>query len=306
MATNSIEIIFLDRNSQNIPAPSKKAILILSPSLYWFHKERLDLSLSQAKKIAPSLFEGTIPEGNYSYHVEKVGDEYWFFAYDDSKIIDKLLSLGIKPSQIAKVYPAQIALANLQEPVLANDKILLNEEGTIIAIPKTMFPQSVRSIEEISLSLPKKSLPLKTYSSSLISEEYIYRFSILLFLAILVYAVQVFLSKKDLAKLSFEEQALIQKYHLPPTSLQLRSILSRLHKEQKEQLALRDELDAILRTPLKRGEFLKKVEFGKKIRFEIALLSPQRAQKLKSYFTHKLHVTNLTLSGKNLLVECRR
>ena len=305
MATRSTEVVFLDRNSEALSI-SQKAILILSPSFYWFHKEKLDIPLSQAKKIAPSMFEGTIPAKEYSYHVEKVDDEYWFFAYDDKEILDKLASLHIKPSQISKVYPAQIALQDIKEPVEAQNKVLLNEDGTIIAVPSDMFPGSAPKLSQADLHLPKKSLPLKAYSSSFISEEYIYRFAILLFIAIVIYAVQVFLYKKDLAFLAAKEEAIMQKYNLPPTSLQIKSILSSLRKEQKNQLAIRDQLDAILRIPLQKGEFLKRVEFKKKIIFEVALNDPKRAEQLKNYLVKKLHVTDMTVSGKTLLVECKR
>ncbi len=305
MATKSTNILFLDKNTDTLPT-FKKAILILSPSLYWFHKESLDISLSQAKKIAPSLFEGSIPPKEYSYYVEKVGDEYWFFAYDDQEIVAKLNSLGIKPSQIAKVYPAQIALSHIQEPISVEDKVLIKENDTIIALPKTLFSSSAQPIEKIDLHLPKKYLPLKAYSSSFIPEEYIYRFAVIFFIAILIYAAQLFIYKKDLSALQAKEVALIEKYNLPPTSIQLKSILSSLKKIQTKQLALRDQLDTILRIPLQKGESLQRVEFKKKIHFEIALNNPDRAKEIKRYLINKLHITDMTVSGKTLIVECQR
>jgi len=297
--------VLLDKNTQNLSIDSK-AILILSPSLYWFHKEKLDIPLSQAKKIAPSLFEGMLPQGEYSYHVQKVGDEYWFFAYNDAEIIQKLSSLGIKPNQISKVYPAQIALQNIDKPVEIEDKALINQEGTVIALPKSLVQEPTQAPQDLRLSLPKQALPLKTYSTSMISEDLIYAFSIVVFLFILAYAVQIFLEKRDLAKLSQKERFIIKKYNLPPTSIQIKNIISSLKKIQKEQLALRDKLEAILRLPLQGGEYLQKIDFGKKISFEVVLLDPKRAEKIKEYLIKRCQVTKMSVVDKTLYVECRR
>jgi len=305
LSTRPDKIVLLDKSTKELSIDSK-AILILSPSLYWFHKERLDIPLSQAKKIAPSLFEGMVPQGEYSYYVQKVGDEYWFFAYNDAEIIQKLSSLGIKPNQISKVYPAQLALQGIKHPVDAGDKVLVDQEGTVIALPKSLAKEPIISAKDLKLSLPKRSLPLKAYSTSMISEDLIYAFSIVVFLFILAYAVQIFMEKRDLAKLSQKERFIVQKYNLPPTSIQIKNIISSLKKIQKEQLALRDLLEAILRLPLQGGEYFKKIDFGKKISFEIALSDPKRAEAIKTYLIKKCQVAKMSVVDKTLYVECKR
>ncbi len=302
MATKSIEIAFLDQKSDALAF--KKGVLILSPSLYWFVKEKMQIPLSQAKKIAPSMFEGIAPSGEYSYHVEKVGDEYWFFAYQDSQILNKLSELGIKPSQVTKVYPAQLALKDIQEPVDAGDKILVNEQGTIIALPKSMFPIQAKELSQIQLELPKRSLPLRSYTNLVVSEDTLYRFSILVFIAIIAYAVETFVYKKDLATLSAKEQAIMHQYHLPPTTIQIKNIIASLEKVQKQQLAIREDLDTILRIPLAPTEFFRSLSFGKDIRFEIALIDPKRAELIKNYLVKKIHVLDMQLRGKTLSVKC--
>lgn len=305
MPTKSVKTVFIDKDTKNLTV-TNKAILILSPAFYWFHREKLDISLSQAKKIAPSVFEGTIPEGEYSYFVEKVGENYWFFAYKDEDILQKLSSLGIKSSQIVKVYPAQIALSNLNTPVKIGNKVALNENGSIIFIPSQLANTSAKDINEIKLNLSTKSLPLKTYTSSFLSEDTIYKLAIIIFIAILVYAVQVFLQKKDFALFQAKEVAIMQKYHLPPTSLQLKSILNKLHRIQKEQLSLRDKLDFILRAPLQPTEYFTKLDFSRYITFAIQLTHPKRAEILKNYFVKKLHILQMQVTNKQLFVKCKR
>ena len=305
MRTKSFEVVFLDKETSNLTI-QKRAVLILSPAFYWFTKEKLDLPLSQAKKIAPSIFEGMVPPGEYSYFVEKVDDAYWFFAYSDQAILDKLSSLGIKPSQITKVYPAQIALQKIQNPVRIGDKVAINDNGTIILLPKNIAPSEAKDLTDDNLFLPKRALPLKAYSSSFISEDLLYKFAVVLFIAILAYAVEIFLQKRDLGTLYAKEASLRQKYHLPPTSLQLRSIIASLQKIQKEQLALRDKIDYILRTPLQPNEYFTKLDFAKHIIFSIILSQPTRAETLKNYFVRKLRVLEMSVDGKTLFVKCSR
>ncbi|BCD63167.1 hypothetical protein NitYY0826_P08 (plasmid) [Nitratiruptor sp. YY08-26] len=302
MAIKSIEIAVLDKESDTLVF--NKGILILSPSLYWFVKEKMKIPLSQAKKIAPSMFEGIIPSGKYSYFVEKVGEEYWFFAYQDSQILNKLSELGIKPSQVSKVYLAQLALKDIQEPIDAGNKILINEQGTIIALPKSMFPIEAKKLSQIQFDLPKRSLPLRSYTNLVISEEILYRFSILVFITIVAYAVETFIHKKNFATLSAKEQAIMSQYHLPPTTIQIKNIIASLEKIQKQQLAIRDDLDAILRIPLAPTEFFQSLSIGKDIRFEIALIDPKRAELIKNYLVKKIHVLDMQLRGKILSVKC--
>ena len=304
MASKSTEILFLDKDTASASLQGK-GVLILSPAFYWFTKEQMQLPLSQAKKIAPSMFEGITPPGEYSYYVEKVGDEYWFFAYNDQEILDKLSTIGIKPSQIFRVYPAQLAFKDIQTPIEAGNKVLVNDNGTIILLPKSLVKTKTKKLQELRLDLPKRSLPLKAYSSFAISEDLIYKFAILVFLAILAYAVEVFVYKKDLAKVVATQEALMQKYHLPPTSIQIKNILASLQKIQKEQLGLREKLEYILHMPLSPAEYITSLSFGKKITFSVALSDPKRAELFKRYLIKKLHVTKMSVKNKTLYVECR-
>jgi len=304
LALQSTEILFLDKDTASASLQGK-GVLILSPAFYWFTKERMQIPLSQAKKIAPSMFEGITPPGEYSYYVEKIGEEYWFFAYNDQEILDKLSTIGIKPSQISKVYPAQLALKDIHIPIKVGNKVLLNDNGTTILLPKSLVEAETKRLQELKLNLPKRSLPLKAYSSFAISEDLIYKFAILVFIAILAYAVEIFIYKKDLAKVTATQEALMQKYHLPPTSIQIKNILASLEKIQKEQLKLREQLEYILRMPLSPTEFIESLQYGKKIIFTVMLNNPKRAEFFKKYLLKKLRVTKISVKNRTMYVECR-
>ena len=298
-------VFFLDRSTKSAPQ-FQKAILILSPSFYWFVKEKLDISLSQAKKIAPSIFEGIIPEGNYSYFVQKVGDEFWFFAYNDEEILAKLKELGIKPSQIRQVYAAQMVLGGIKEPIAVGDRVYMVQDGVVVALPSSTLQIKAKPFDKSELTFTKHSLPLKSYSSLAIDESKIFSLSLLLFGLIVAFGVEGWFYKENLQKLIAKEKRLSEKYSLPQTSLQIKSILSSLYKIQNEQLRIRDELEAILRIPLRRGEHFEKIQFAKKILFSIALSDPKRAETIKEYLVKRLNVTSMVVRGNILEVECKR
>ena len=168
-----------------------------------------------------------------------------------------------------------------------------------------MVEIETKNLQEVKLDLPKRSLPLKAYSSFAISEDLIYKFAILVFIAILAYAVEIFIYKKDLAKVIATQETLMQKYHLPPTSIQIKNILASLEKIQKEQLKLREQLEYILRMPLSPTEFIESLQYGKKITFAVILNSPKRAELFKRYLLKKLRVTKISVKNRTMYVECR-
>jgi len=296
------DIIFIDNLTKHVEI-KKKAIVILSPSFYWFINKKLDISLRQAKKIAPSIFEGVVPEGKYEYFIEKVNGEYWFFAYDNRLILDKLTELKIKPSQISKIYPAQIALQNITKPVDVGDKIAIKEDGVVIFLPKSLFPSKADSIKKEELFFPKKTFYLKAYNSA-ISEDILYKISILLFLGIVLYSMEIFLQKKDLITLQNKEIAIKKRYNLPPTVIQMKSIISSLKKIQKKQLDIRNKIDYILRIPLLKGEYITRLDISKNIIIEFVISDSKRGEFIKNYLLKKLNVSKITLDKKKLFVKC--
>jgi len=298
----SFEVIFLDRGEK--VSLRGKGVVILSPAFYWFHREKLDISLSQARKIAPSIFEGMVPPGEYSYFVERVGDEYHFYAYEDSKILEALQDQGIRPSQVIKVYPAQMVFRDLTAPVALGGRVLMSDNGSVVALPQGIVRSGVQSIDLNSLKLPKKSLPLRAYSMGAISQEQIFTLSLLLFFAILLYGIQTFLHKRELGQLLTQEEIIRGRYHLPATSIELKSILSSLEKVEREQLRMREVVEYALRIPLTSREHLELLRIGKRLQLELLVNSKGRAEIVKSYLGRKLRLTKIELRDKKLFVEC--
>ena len=94
-----------------------------------------------------------------------------------------------------------------------------------------------------------------------------------------------------MAKIEAQKSALIAKYDLPPTTMQLKSIKNSLFKVYKKQKKLRDELFLFSRLSLQKGEYIKNIELNEKgATVEIKLKNPQRKERIKSFISRNFKI----------------
>jgi len=120
--------------------------IILTPQFYTFIREELDLKFSyQVKQIAGSLFDDYLDHKNkYQYHVYKCDNSWCFFAYNIEEIDSFLESVGIDKHRVSKIYFAQQLVDKLQQPILLDEKnILQNIDGIVTLVPLQIMNPSV-------------------------------------------------------------------------------------------------------------------------------------------------------------------
>ena len=80
--------------------------IMLTPQLYTLKRESLPVKYAyQAKRIAPSLFEGLLEEpSHYKYFVSKEKESWLFIAYDLEAIQTFLDEKGIALAFVSKMY----------------------------------------------------------------------------------------------------------------------------------------------------------------------------------------------------------
>ena len=135
--TNKKELILVHAAMKPILL-TKSVNLLLTPQFYTLKKEILPIKyLYQAKKIAPSLFEGLLDRNFvHEYFVFKEKDTWVFIAYNINKIMDFLNTKGIKPEKVSKLYFAQQALDMLHTPVSLGEKEILGViDQTVVVVP---------------------------------------------------------------------------------------------------------------------------------------------------------------------------
>lgn len=118
---------------------TKSVDIMLTPEFYTLKREELPVKYSyQAKKIAPSLFDGLLEDGReYEYAVFKEEDHWIFIAYDMERILAFLESKGIGISKIGKIYFAQQSIDEFVRPLpIGETKTLDVLNNTVVVIPR--------------------------------------------------------------------------------------------------------------------------------------------------------------------------
>jgi len=148
--------------------------VMLSPQFYTMKKEALPIKyLYQAKKIAPSLFDGLLSEnGRYEFFVFKEKDTWIFIAYDPEEIREFLFSKGILGEHLSKVFFVQQAAEAFEKPVILSDKeVLMTIDGIVTLVPKGVFASDLQTTAFDASFTPASGVALQGPHSSLIGRK---------------------------------------------------------------------------------------------------------------------------------------
>jgi len=299
-------LIFLDKNSKAMQS-EKKVDIILSPSLYWFREELLPVKgASQAKKLAPSLFDAVIPEGTYSYLAQKNGDTFWLFAFNDAEIAKAISNAGLRVNQIQNIYFAQNECEKADKALKVNENFaLVNNEGTISLLPlryiaesmdaQTFFEMHKRSKHKISINL---------FQNTLVDEKQLNRLIAIAIVFIFIYLGAYLMQQQQFKKVLTQQHALNESYQLPQTSFQLKGLIKALESKQKRQLSLRSHLKKLFKLSLKKGEYIKKFDVNiKKYTLEIVLKDAKHAEGIKTQLQKSSKITSAKVKKKIFYVS---
>ncbi len=113
--------------------------VMLTPQFYTLKKEALPVRWAyQAKRIAPSIFEGLLEEGkHYDYMVWKEDEKWVFLAYDLEKITVFLETKGFALENVSKLFFAQQSIDLFNKPLLLEkNEALVSWEHTAVMIPR--------------------------------------------------------------------------------------------------------------------------------------------------------------------------
>lgn len=170
LRTNKKELILVHATMEPVK-PLKNVNILLTPQFYTLKKEILPIKyLYQAKKIAPSLFEGLLDRTlSYDFFVFKEGDAWVFIAYSIKKITDFLREKGIMPEKISKLYFAQQVLGMLQDPIpLGKKEILAAIDDTAVVVPVAALDEMPQlGAFDAKFTPPKGVTPYIAYGSLL-------------------------------------------------------------------------------------------------------------------------------------------
>lgn len=148
--------------------------IMLTPQFYTLKREALPVKYRyQAKRIAPSLFEGLLEDAHkHEYFVAKEKDTWLFIAYDLEKIQDFLREKGLDLTLVSKMYFAEQARERFSAPVMTGDReVLVNFDGQLVMVPKAVLADDVSYMQTDESFTPKKGITLEGGEKSFLNKK---------------------------------------------------------------------------------------------------------------------------------------
>ncbi len=235
---------------------NEKINIILSPTLYWVKKLSLPLkNVRDVKKLLPSLFEDTLPSGNYSYSAYKSGSEFYIFAYEDKKILDLLLQKGISLSNIAALFFAQSEFGATESAIKINEQQCMYVKDEIVVVVPSSWIQESKRLDLSTIAPLKHSITLKQFGH-VVDSKSLYKIGVIMALLISLIAIEYFITAKKTADMLKLKDELFTKYNLQATMLQNSATLKKYDSMYTTQMKIREYISYILTLKLNDKEEL--------------------------------------------------
>lgn len=303
---NNNKNVILVHSDEVLASSDEVFDIILSPRYYWAKKEELPVRYAyQAKSYAPSSFDGVVPEGEYKYLARKSDEGFWLYAYDEHFILSELEKLGLKASQIRKVYFAQVEFDNITKPIkINNHEALTNHNGNIIKVPMQMVEHCIgfdAYMQEHQLS--NFSINLNQFGH-LIDFKKMLIAAFALFALMVLYGVHYHWLGVEQEKLDTKHEAIREKFKMPSTTLQTDALIRQLEKKANEQIHLREKFYQITKAPFAQKEyFLDIVYGGKKFNMNLAINDKSRVAVFENYFKKYFKIKSVKPSANSVMFE---
>jgi len=252
---NKFKTIFLDPNTSYYNV-DEKVNIILSPSLYWVKKLSLPVKyVRDAKKLLPSIFEDSLPDGNYSYFAYKSGDEFYGFAYEDKLILETLADKGISTQNIASIHFAQSELDKIDSALKVNDEqSVYVKDGIVLLVPCCWIEES-GNLNLWDVKLSKHKISLAQYGH-IVNNSSLYKIGGVLLALIIIVFVEYFITAQKTSNVVDMKDELFAKHSLKSTMMQNRALLKKYDKLHKRQTKIRESVSHILALRLSKNEKL--------------------------------------------------
>ncbi|MCX6076226.1 MAG: hypothetical protein NTW78_04980 [Campylobacterales bacterium] len=235
---------------------NEKINIILSPTLYWVKKLYLPLkNVRDVKKLLPSLFEDTLPSGNYSYSAYKSGSEFYIFAYEDKKILDLLLQKGISLSNVAALFFAQSEFGTCESAIRINEFQCIYVKDEIVIVIPSSWIQDSKTLDLTYIKPLKHSITLKQFGH-VVDSKSLYKIGVIMTLLISLIATEYFITAKKTADMLKLKEELFTKYNLQSTMLQNSATLKKYDSMYITQMKIREYISYLLALKLNDKEEL--------------------------------------------------
>ncbi len=283
--------------------------IVLSPQFYWTKKVNLNTNFSfEVKKMAPSIFDGILPKGDFDYRVFKTNPkEFIILAYDIEHILQELKLLGIDISLVDKIYTIQSELLDKNISLKSDETHgIVSVDGIVVHLPLRFLEETPKnSIEEILQDRLSSSYiyskNLKEMGIDKKESNLILSLLILLALVLFVHILKIEKNRNLIAK---QKEKMIKRYDLPKTSFEIKSMQAEFTKIDKEQNRLREALSYIGNFTLLNKEFFNSLEYEKShLKLSVRLNSKNRQRVFKDFVSKKFKIIKVDKNGKDFIAQ---
>jgi hypothetical protein len=246
---NTKELILIHANMKRVSREYTDGVnIMLTPQFYTIKREEIPVKYSyQAKRIAPSLFDGLLEEPEaYKYFVVKEDEEWLFIAYNPEEIKTVLEQKGILPEQVSKIYFAEQAVGQFSRPVLLGEKeALVNLGGTMTIVPQIALNPDEKPMRITQDFTPKKGVAFEGRGKSFISTNEAYTLAAVFALFAVIYFVEGSRYGGEGAAQKEEMQSLLENHPSLQSSYTRNSIASKYKKIDTKERKKRDVIKSL-------------------------------------------------------------
>ncbi len=269
-----------------------KSNIILSPEFYWAKRVALNVHFSyEVKKMAPSLFDGALPSGDFRYVVFKITkNDYIVIAYDIPSIKEKLKQLGIDIELVDKIYIAQSEFGSDDVSLRVNDTCGMTKLDGVLVYTCLSFIDSDTMVDDAikNRKLTKNYIYSKQTTS--IEPKQLTLVVWIVFLLNSVFVLDIAKLYKSDKQLLSQRENFIKDNTLPRTSFQLKSIQDELQIIDKTQTDLRESIYYMSKFKLNKTESFENITFSKNS-LKYKLNTKNRDKEFQKYLSKKAKST---------------
>ena len=279
--------------------------VMLTPQLYTLKKEALPVKYAyQAKRIAPSLFDGLVDENlTYHYLVLKEKDGWLFIAYAPSEIKDFLIKKGLKVEQIGKVYFAQQSVELITSPLALSEKdALVVLDNLVVVVPNLALEKNREKMKFDTFLRPSRGISLGNESSNtFLSSTQTILLSALFIIFTTMFIVEGMRYGGDLKEQEAELNKIFEKHTSLKSSYTRKSIASKYQRLDKSERKKREMIKALSKMIFK-GSSLNTLEINRN-KFKATLLVVNRNVEKRVRELSKKQKFKVTKVGSMLNIE---
>ena len=244
MGNSNLLLVYRDMETVH---PVSSIDIVVTPHFYTLKRETIPVKYAyQAKRIAPSLFEGLIDgDEKKDYFVYREGEEWVFIVYNASEILAFLKEKGIV--QVGRVFFAQQLSSRLDGAIRLGEKeALVTIDGTVTIIPAA----GLNEIPFVPLTrelLPYKGIRFSGGGSGgvLLENMQTYLLAALFILFGTLWLIEGIHSGKAKEVLQAEHEAYYTKYPMMQSQYTRESILQKYRNIDQKERKKRDILAKI-------------------------------------------------------------